>query len=368
MEPSPPLAELIGMLRDGCSSVEEEGKILEQLLKLSHKSANAAAMVANGLLAPLVALLQRGPQQNRAASAAILMNVSTNSERQAKIIQAGALVALVGLLWAGNDAARAYAAGALMNLATSVDAQLMMVERGAVEALVDMLSKRSVLGRMNAAGALRNIAASNRKNKEVIVWNGALEPLVNVLRSSNYLARSNAVRERGPRVVGSMCTADAVARGTARGLAPGPGFGLTVSAAAHARTTLRRRVLCVGAVRPSVPPSPALRQRRGCPASVTLFWLSQVGALTNLAFTSMLQSRIVRSARRINPRHGAVLQPLRSPPHQLRACAPQPVGRPTGRRMRCPRFGHGALRVQHRRRRAAAVHASRRAQGRRPAR
>ena len=110
MEPSPPLAELIGMLRDGCSSVEEEGKILEQLLKLSHKSANAAAMVANGLLAPLVALLQRGPQQNRAASAAILMNVSTNSERQAKIIQAGALVALVGLLWAGNDAARAYAA------------------------------------------------------------------------------------------------------------------------------------------------------------------------------------------------------------------------------------------------------------------
>jgi hypothetical protein len=204
MEPSPPLAELIGMLRDGCSSVEEEGKILEQLLKLSHKSANAAAMVANGLLAPLVALLQRGPQQNRAASAAILMNVSTNSERQAKIIQAGALVALVGLLWAGNDAARAYAAGALMNLATSVDAQLMMVERGAVEALVDMLSKRSVLGRMNAAGALRNIAASNRKNKEVIVWNGALEPLVNVLRSSNYLARSNAVRERGPRVVGWM--------------------------------------------------------------------------------------------------------------------------------------------------------------------
>ena len=132
------------------------------------------------------------------------MNVSTNSERQAKIIEAGALVALVGLLWAGNDAARAYAAGALMNLATSVDAQLMMVERGAVEALVDMLSKRSVLGRMNAAGALRNIAASNRKNKEVIVWNGALEPLVNVLRSSNYLARSNAVRERGPRVVGSM--------------------------------------------------------------------------------------------------------------------------------------------------------------------
>jgi hypothetical protein len=32
-------------------------------------------------------------------------------------------------------------------------------------------------------GALRNIAASNRKNKEVIVWNGALEPLVNVSRT-----------------------------------------------------------------------------------------------------------------------------------------------------------------------------------------
>ena len=323
MEPSPPLAELIGMLRDGCSSVEEEGKILEQLLKLSHKSANAAAMVANGLLAPLVALLQRGPQQNRAASAAILMNVSTNSERQAKIIQAGALVALVGLLWAGNDAARAYAAGALMNLATSVDAQLMMVERGAVEALVDMLSKRSVLGRMNAAGALRNIAASNRKNKEVIVWNGALEPLVNVLRSSNYLARSNAVRERGPRVVGSMCTADAVARGTARGLAPGAGFGLTVSAAAHARTTLRRRVLCAGVVRPSVPPSPALRQRRGCPVSVTRFWLSQVGALTNLAFTSMLQSRIVRSAQNqpATRRRAATTQAPTAPASRMCAAA-----------------------------------------------
>ena len=75
------IIEMVGKL-GGSTGSEEDAKILSELLKMSQKSANSSIMVERGVVAPLVALLQQGPQQNRASSAGILMNLATNKDRQ----------------------------------------------------------------------------------------------------------------------------------------------------------------------------------------------------------------------------------------------------------------------------------------------
>jgi hypothetical protein len=133
-------------------------------------------------LPQLIAALESGLPEQRAAAAEALFNYTADSETaRQKAAASGVVEHLIDLLRTGNDHGKMYAAYTLSSL-TSIEESLSQIcALGAIQALVDVLAACPMLvckkGAMRALGRL----ARNDDAAAEIVARGGLQPIVTLL-------------------------------------------------------------------------------------------------------------------------------------------------------------------------------------------
>eukprot|EP00241_Pyramimonas_parkeae_P001848 CAMPEP_0114253164 /NCGR_PEP_ID=MMETSP0058-20121206/16240_1 /TAXON_ID=36894 /ORGANISM="Pyramimonas parkeae, CCMP726" /LENGTH=429 /DNA_ID=CAMNT_0001367179 /DNA_START=240 /DNA_END=1526 /DNA_ORIENTATION=+ len=165
------------------------------------------ALVAEGVVKPLVELMMTGNTMAQTESVSLLAVLSEEEGVALEILEMGGLPTLVRLLEKGQDEARAHAAGVILLIAVEPEYMDMIAQAGAIAPLVNLLSppddrglqlvkktktKRKgaalppaiELGMQNAAGALRHLSFHDPCIKPIVEAK-AIQPLVKLLDSRN---------------------------------------------------------------------------------------------------------------------------------------------------------------------------------------
>lgn len=168
------VGRLATLLSDGTPSDREQA--LRELCSLANhfdaeaRQRNVAAMLAAGLVEPLVATIREGSAQNREPAAGALRGASGQDGRpgtdehgtfasvRSEMWKAHAVDPLVALLSEGTAEGQEHAAGALRNLMVRTDDLQAIARAGAVQPLLALLREGTDGCKMQAAPALCNLA------------------------------------------------------------------------------------------------------------------------------------------------------------------------------------------------------------------
>ncbi len=168
--------------------------LLWQSTDLASRRSVARACCAHDIINVMVSRQLSTVAQEHAA--AVLSSVTSEvagvddavrAENQSAVVRSGGVQPLVKLLSVGNAGAKRHAACALAQLAEGTDgavqaAQLEIAAEGAITQLVRWLYDPSIGPLAVAARALASIGKGNRDTQCTITEEGAIEPLVAVLR------------------------------------------------------------------------------------------------------------------------------------------------------------------------------------------
>ncbi|CAD7700289.1 unnamed protein product [Ostreobium quekettii] len=175
----PPLVHLV---RTGTPPAREQAA--RALANLSCKDVNLPAIIEHDGIRALVSLLRspNGPCRKQAAGA--LANLAcNNSDNGTAVVEAGGVPDLVELLSSDSEACREQAVRAVGNLACTYDNQQALIQEGAAKQLIALLKRIEEREgcKQRVVRALANLAADNEDNQLVIIREGAVEPLMQML-------------------------------------------------------------------------------------------------------------------------------------------------------------------------------------------
>lgn len=188
----PPLVRLLE--REPLSGKEAAARALSQLLSHS-KDSIWEEMVDEGVLAPLISLLQQGPAEATEAKEAAAMLCEKlalgGDEARDRMADAGVLRALFDAVTDEDNSAAVeeLAAQALMGLTQSPSAAEMLVTEGGVDPLIELLLTGPDLIAALAAGNLGNLASGDDGVKSALVERGCVPVLVRVLEYGSATAK-----------------------------------------------------------------------------------------------------------------------------------------------------------------------------------
>lgn len=182
---------LVRLLEDGSAGVQESAAAV--LGNISHESPtnqDAVAAVAP-VFERLVRLLDAtdaGPAQE--AAYAIWNLTVAHEENSREFVKRGAVPKLAKLLHHYSDVAQENAAGALMHITACEEARVAIKDAGAIPRLCELLKPHNEPEvSSQAAGALLNMAIDSSEYAGLIVKEGAIAPLINLVKGGPELAR-----------------------------------------------------------------------------------------------------------------------------------------------------------------------------------
>ncbi|EEY61396.1 uncharacterized protein PITG_01692 [Phytophthora infestans T30-4] len=163
---------VIGLLKDGTGN--QKLWAAEVLVTLaSHSDDNCVAITRAGAISPLVALLRSGTDMHKQEVAYALGNLAANNEgNRGKIAREGAIPPMVAFVKDGTDVQTQWAVYALRFLSLSNE------------------ENRVLIAQEGAAPSLN--LAHNVSNREIITQNGAIAPLIELLRSGTAMLKQRA--------------------------------------------------------------------------------------------------------------------------------------------------------------------------------
>ena len=129
---------------------DEEGKAAF----LTNVDAVRTMLELPGGIAPLIALVERGTDDQKERAARALANLALDDGNRVAIVQAGGVPALIALVERGTDGQKEWAAQALGNLAIDAAIKAAIVAAGALEPLAALVRDGDAEGKAKAAAAL----------------------------------------------------------------------------------------------------------------------------------------------------------------------------------------------------------------------
>jgi len=206
----PPLVKLLS-----CSSTSNLQELAAAVLgNLCHESpANQDKVAKAGVFKPLVDLLSAdiGPAQE--AAYAIWNLTVGHEENSAKVVRCGVVPKLTELLKSSSDIAQENAAGALMHVTMSEEARAAIGQADAIPRLCELLQPSyEPEVSSQAAGALLNLASDCPEYAKMIVKQGAIGPLIKLVKDGPDLAREYAAGALMNLIRGDMDVADKAAK------------------------------------------------------------------------------------------------------------------------------------------------------------
>jgi hypothetical protein len=146
-----------------------------------------------GGISALVELLKNGDRRARASAAGALFMVSNgNLKNQQKIAKVGGIRPLIEELTTGAEHGRAYALWALYALASSYAIRDLMVAEGVIVPLVDVLRNGDASAQAKAASVVWSLALVSKDAQVKIAAEGAIPLLIGLLQREDTWTKSNA--------------------------------------------------------------------------------------------------------------------------------------------------------------------------------
>ncbi|XVF79974.1 hypothetical protein PTKIN_Ptkin15bG0033300 [Pterospermum kingtungense] len=182
------LPPLIRLVESGSTIGKEKATI--SLQRLSMNSETARAIVGHGGVRPLIEICRTGDSVSQAAAACTLKNISAVPEVRQILAEADIIKVMINLLDCGILlGAKEYAAECLQNLTASNESlRRSVVSEGGIRSLLVYLD--GPLPQESAVAALRNLVGS--VSMEVLMSLGFLPRLVHVLKSGSLGAQQAA--------------------------------------------------------------------------------------------------------------------------------------------------------------------------------
>lgn len=182
------LPPLIRLVESGSAVGKEKSTI--SLQRLSMSTETARSIVGHGGVRPLIDICQTGDSVSQAAAACTLKNISAVPEVRQTLAEEGIFRVMINLLDNGILlGSKEYAAECLQNL-TSTDDSLRkcVVSECGLQSLLTYLD--GPLPQESAVGAVRNLVGS--VSEDILISHGVLPTLVHVLKSGSLGAQQAA--------------------------------------------------------------------------------------------------------------------------------------------------------------------------------
>lgn len=182
------LPPLIRLVESGSAVGKEKSTI--SLQRLSMSTETARAIVGHGGVQPLIDICQTGDSVSQAAAACTLKNISAVPEVRQTLAEEGIFNVMINLLDHGILlGSKEYAAECLQNL-TSTDDSLRkcVISEGGIQSLLTYLD--GPLPQESAVGALRNLVGL--VSEDILISHGVLPILAHVLKSGSLGAQQAA--------------------------------------------------------------------------------------------------------------------------------------------------------------------------------
>lgn len=183
---------LIEILKSGFEESREHAA--GAIFSLALEDENKTAIGVLGALQPLLHELRSGTRRSRHDAALALYHLTLVHSNKAKIMKLGAVGVLLGLLKDPAVAARVILV--VCNLAASDEGRAALLDANAVECLVGLLRNRTEFSsestRENYVAALHSLSHGSLRFKGLARDAGAVEVLLDVIRSDSDRAREKA--------------------------------------------------------------------------------------------------------------------------------------------------------------------------------
>ncbi|KAK1568446.1 hypothetical protein Q3G72_024586 [Acer saccharum] len=174
------LNHLLRVLESGSGFAKERACVALQALSFSKE--NARAIGSRGGISSLLEICQGGTPGSQAFAAGVLRNLAVVSEIRENFIEENAVLVLLGLAASGTALAQENAIGCLCNLVSDDESlKLLIVKEGGVESLKNFWDSAPTVRSLEVAVELIRHLASCYPIAEVLVCDGFVVRLVNVL-------------------------------------------------------------------------------------------------------------------------------------------------------------------------------------------
>ena len=202
-----------------------------------------AAIAAAGGIPALVSVLQSGTAGARSSAAVALGNMGCEaSGLSAPIVAAGAVAPLVALLTHGNDTQQADAAAAIANLCAAAEGRAAAMEAGALQPLAELLRSSDIISQQQAVWAVQNLLYNEPLAQQAFLKQpGALNSLIGLLSSGGGGSMSSRAAHSYSSAVGEV---QASACGALHNLACGGAQACERLLAAGAAQPLLQLMVC----------------------------------------------------------------------------------------------------------------------------
>ncbi|XP_019189546.1 PREDICTED: vacuolar protein 8-like [Ipomoea nil] len=136
-------------------------------------------LVSEGVLPPLIRLVESGTGLGKEKAAISLQRLSMSPETARSIVGHGGVRPLIDICRTGDSVSQAAAACALKNISAVPEARQVMVEEGIIKVTIDLLDGGILLGAKEyAAECLQNLTSSNDSLKRSVISEGGIRSLL----------------------------------------------------------------------------------------------------------------------------------------------------------------------------------------------
>ncbi|KAL6004573.1 hypothetical protein ACLOJK_005128 [Asimina triloba] len=136
-------------------------------------------LVWEGLLPPLIRLVESGSALGKEKATISLQRLSMSPETSRAVVGHGGVRPLIELCKAGESVSQAAAAGTLKNLSAVPDVRQTLVEEGIIRVMINLLDCGILLGSKEyAAECLQHLTSSNDSLRKAVISDGGVRSLL----------------------------------------------------------------------------------------------------------------------------------------------------------------------------------------------
>ncbi|XP_022927631.1 uncharacterized protein LOC111434400 [Cucurbita moschata] len=201
------IGEIVNLLVNFLGSPETE--LQEAALKVLHKISGfdsyKPVLVGNGVIAPLIRVLESGSEEGKNIATRCLMKFTENSGNAWSVSAHGGVTALLKICSNADSKAELIspACGVLSNLVGVEEIKRFMIEEGAISTFIRLARSKDEAVQINSIVFLQNIAYGDESVNKFLVKDGGIRALVRVLDPKS--SSSTKTLEVAMRAIENLC-------------------------------------------------------------------------------------------------------------------------------------------------------------------
>ncbi|KAI9120629.1 hypothetical protein K1719_007662 [Acacia pycnantha] len=181
---------------------EESAKVLSLIAGFD---SYRGVLIASGIIAPLIRVLECGSESGKIGSSMCLMKLTFNSDNAWSVSAHGGVTCLLKICSNGEPKEELVgpACGVLRNLVGVEEIKRFMVEEGAVSTFIRLVKSRDEAIQVNSIQFIQSIASGDEQIRQMVIREGGIRAILRILDPK--WSCSSKTREIGMRAIENLC-------------------------------------------------------------------------------------------------------------------------------------------------------------------